>query len=112
MNDWFVASFFPSASTGSSGASAVPAVRAQSPFDEILRLNLDGTWKYLARTGTTYSRTGERGGSADMFWAQSLASPSADGRRICFNSNRSGTIDLFILRNDELGASLNQRGRR
>jgi Tol biopolymer transport system component len=32
-----------------------------------------------------------------MFWAQTLPSPSADGKRICFNSNRSGTIDLCIL---------------
>jgi Tol biopolymer transport system component len=32
-----------------------------------------------------------------MFWAQTLPSPSADGKRICFNSNRSGTIDLCLL---------------
>jgi hypothetical protein len=32
-----------------------------------------------------------------MFWAQPLGRPSADGRRICFNSSRLGTIDLCIL---------------
>jgi hypothetical protein len=32
-----------------------------------------------------------------MFWAMPLAAPSADGKRISFNSNRSGTIDQCIL---------------
>lgn len=67
------------------------------PWDEIMMLKLDGTTKYLARTGTTYSRAAGRGGQGDMFWAQTLGRPSADGSRICFNSNRSGTIDLCIL---------------
>jgi hypothetical protein len=32
-----------------------------------------------------------------MFWAQPLAAPNSDGRRICFNSNRAGTIDQYVL---------------
>jgi hypothetical protein len=80
-----------------------PRVAAQSeptyepPFDEILLVRLNGTTKHLARTETVYSRAVGRGQTGDMFWAQTLPSPSADGKRICFNSNRSGTIDLYIL---------------
>ena len=89
VNDWFVAGFFPSASAGQANY--------EPPFDEILLLRLDGTTKYLARTGTMYSVASGRGKPGDMFWAQTLPKPSADGKRICFNSNRSGTIDLCIL---------------
>jgi hypothetical protein len=32
-----------------------------------------------------------------MFWAMPLATPEANGNRISFNSNRSGTIDQYIL---------------
>ena len=64
-------------------------------------IRLDGTTKYLARTGTVYSAPAGRGKQGDMFWAQTLARPSADGKRICFNSNRSGTIDLYILYTQE-----------
>jgi hypothetical protein len=32
-----------------------------------------------------------------MFWAMPLAAPSADGKRISFNTNRSGTVDQCIL---------------
>ncbi len=69
----------------------------QPPFDEILLVRLDGTTKYLARTGTVYSRAAGRGETGDMFWGQPLPSPRADGQRICFNSDRSGTVDLYIL---------------
>ncbi|MBV8139299.1 MAG: PD40 domain-containing protein, partial [Deltaproteobacteria bacterium] len=31
------------------------------------------------------------------FWAQPLPSPSADGTRISFNSNRSGSVQQYIL---------------
>jgi hypothetical protein len=95
VNDWFVAGFFPSVAR--SEADYEP------PFDEILLLRLDGTTEYLARTGTVYSRAGARGGSGDLFWAQTLPSPSADGTRLCFNSNRSGTIDLCLLYPDLAG---------
>jgi hypothetical protein len=90
VNDWFVAGFFPSAAL-SEQADYEP------PFDEILLLRLDGFTEYLARTGTVYSVATGRGESGDMFWAQTLPRPSADGTRICFNSIRSGTIDLCIL---------------
>lgn len=69
----------------------------EPPFDEILMIRLDGTTKYLARTRTVYSAPGGRGRMGDMFWAQPLPRPSADGKRICFNSSRAGTIDLHIL---------------
>ncbi len=95
VNDWFVAGFYPTVAR--SDADYEP------PFDEILLLRLDGTTQYLARTRTLYSRAGAKGGSGDMFWAQTLCSPSPDGRRICFNSNRSGTIDLCILYPDIAG---------
>jgi len=84
-----------------SASSEEPAY--EPPFDEILQIRLDGTTRYLARTGTTYSRAGGRGDTGDMFWAQTLPSPSADGKRICFNSNRSGTIDLCLLFLDPAG---------
>ncbi len=109
VNGWFVAGFFPSAAGAStksmpSRARATPPTAATSdgpgyepPLDEILLIHLDGTTKYLARTGTVYSAPAGRGRSGDMFWAQTLPSPSADGKRIYFNSNRSGTIDLCLL---------------
>ncbi|MBM4026801.1 MAG: hypothetical protein FJ280_15565, partial [Planctomycetes bacterium] len=97
VNDWFVAGFFPS-TPSSSGQT-----RYEPPFDEILLIRLDGTTQYLARTGTVYSAPAGRGKAGDMFWAQTLPSPSADGQRICFNSNRSGTIDLHILFLDATG---------
>jgi hypothetical protein len=94
VNDWFVAGFFPS--RPNSPGKDVPAAY-EPPSDEILMIRLDGTTQYLARTGTVYSRTARRGAAGDMFWAQTLPRPSADGKRICFNSNRSGTIDLHVL---------------
>ena len=42
-------------------------------------IRLDGTTKYLARTGTVYSAPAGRGKQGDMFWAQTR--PSADGKR-------------------------------
>jgi hypothetical protein len=66
-------------------------------YDEILQITTDGSSKYLARTGGNYSRGAGRGSSTDMFWAMPLAAPSADGRRISFNTNRSGTVDQCIL---------------
>jgi hypothetical protein len=87
--DWFVASFF-----------RFPDIKPPSytpPLDEILQIRLDGTWRYLARSGSQYSRGAGRGSATDLFWAMPLAVPSSDGRRISFNSNRSGTIDQFIL---------------
>jgi len=90
VNDWLIASFFPNA------ANLPPSYAP--PLDEILQLRLDGRHRFLARTYTAYSTEGRRtGGAQDMFWAQPLARPSADGRRIVFNTNRSGTIDLCIL---------------
>lgn len=90
VNDWFIASFFPN-------ARKLPAKYA--PYlDEIVQIRLDGTKRFLARTGTAYSAAVPRsGGPQDMFWAQPLGRPSADGSRINFNSNRSGTIDQYIL---------------
>jgi hypothetical protein len=89
VNDWFVVSLFPN-------AGRLP--RTYAPLlDEIIRINLDGTHEFLARSETAHSRAGEFGSVGDMFWAQPLASPSADGRRIAFNSIRSGTIDQCIL---------------
>jgi hypothetical protein len=88
-SDWFVASFY-----------RFPNMKPETdapPQDEILQVRLDGTWKYLAHTGSEYSRGAGRGSSSDLFWAMPLAVPSADGRRISFNSNRSGTIDQYIL---------------
>jgi hypothetical protein len=91
---WFIASFFPSADN-------LPASYAP-PLDEMVLIRLDGTRTFLARTGTAYASAGRRSGSSqDTFWAQPLARPSADGRRISFNSNRSGTIDQFVLSVDD-----------
>ncbi|MBI3880693.1 MAG: alpha/beta hydrolase [Verrucomicrobia bacterium] len=89
VNGWFLASFFHFPN------STQPAYAPL--FDEILQINLDGKFKYLARSGANYSRGAGRGTSTDMFWAMPLAAPQADGKRISFNSNRSGTIDQFIL---------------
>jgi hypothetical protein len=74
-----------------------PATDSEPPSDGILLIRLDGTTKYLARTGTVYSAPAGRGRSGDMFWAQTLPRPGADGKRISFNSNRAGTIDQYIL---------------
>jgi hypothetical protein len=95
VNDWFIASFFP---TPDLPSTYIP------PRDEILKINLDGTFEYLARTGTRPRIPGV----PFQFWAQPLASPSADGSRINFNSNctptspaancvSTGTIDQYIL---------------
>jgi hypothetical protein len=89
VNDWFVASLFPN-------AGRLPPVYAPW-LDEIIMIKLDGTHRVLARSETAHARAADRGGSGDMFWAQPLASPSADGRRIAFNSSRAGTIDQCIL---------------
>ena len=102
VSDWFVAGFFPSgpgaaAKDVSASVAQNPPGGYQPPFDEILLIRLDGTTKYLARTGTVYSAPAGRGKPGDMFWAQTLPRPSADGKRVCFNSSRSGTIDLHIL---------------
>lgn len=93
VTDWFVASLFPN-------ASKLPKTYAPL-LDEIIRVNLDGTHQILARSETAHSRAGDFGGVGDMFWAQPLASPSADGRRIAFNSIRGRTIDVCILYVDE-----------
>lgn len=89
VDGWFVASFY---------AFENYKPKEYAPLlDEILQVRLDGTSKYLARTGSQYSRGAGRGSTTDMFWAMPLAVPSADGSRISFNSNRSGTIDQYIL---------------
>lgn len=87
--DWFIASVFPSAQ------NLPPSYRPL--LDEILLVKTDGTHEYLARSKTKYWTERGRGRTGDMFWAQPLASPSSDGRRVSFNSIRSGTIDLHIL---------------
>jgi len=89
VNDWFVASLFPN-------ASKLPP-KYQRWLDEIVLIRVDGTHRVLARSETAHSRAAGRGGAGDLFWAQPLASPSADGRRIAFNSSRSGTVDQCIL---------------
>jgi hypothetical protein len=101
VNDWFVASFFPSTFKPAAPKGAVP-------LDEILQFRLDGTTKFLGHTQTIYSRATAKGAAGDMFWAQPLARPSADGKRICFNSNRSGTIDIHILYTDAGPAAPNK----
>lgn len=61
-----------------------------STYDEIVTLNLEAepvTVTYLARHGS----------SASTFWAQPLASPSADGGKLSFNSDAAGTIDQHVL---------------
>ncbi len=89
VKEWFIASFFPS------GGNVPPSYAPL--LDEIVQIRMDGTHKFLARSGTMYSRAGGRGAAGDMFWAQPLARPSADGTRICFNSNQSGVIEQCIL---------------
>ena len=79
----FFVSFFPS-------SSYLPPVYAPL-LDEILQINVDGTYKFLARHGSPVPP------EFSMFWAEPLASPSADGSRVNFNSMRSGTIDQHIL---------------
>lgn len=81
VSDWFLASFFPSASNTPLNYAPLQ--------DEILMLRLDGTSRFLARSGTSVT--------PELFWAQPLARPNAEGTRINFNSNRSGTVDQFIL---------------
>ncbi len=89
VNGWFLASFyhFPN----------MQQPTYAPPFDEILQIGVDGKSKYLARTGGNYSRGAGRGSSTDMFWAMPLAAPQANGKRVSFNTNRSGTIDQCIL---------------
>jgi len=91
VSDWFVASFFPD--INNQPGSYAPML------DEIVQIHLDGTVKALARTGTS-------SGNDAMFWAQPLARPNHDGTRINFNSNRSGTIDQYILFLDQPADSL------
>lgn len=95
VNDWFIASFYH--------FSGLKPPAYAPPLDEILQVRLDGTWKYLARTGGEYSRGAGRGSSTDMFWAMPLAVPEANGRRVSFNSNRFGTIDQHILYTESSG---------
>src|SRR5262245_6825122 len=84
VTEWFIVSFFPSVQN-------LPTTYAP-PLDEILLISsASGKYKFLARTHTKIG-TRQTG-----FWAQPLASPSADGSRISFNSNSSGTIDQYIL---------------
>jgi hypothetical protein len=82
VTTWFVAGFFPF--TGAQQDKYSP------PFDEVAAIDLSGNFRALARTDTHPGR-----GAA--FWAQTLASPSADGSRISFNSNRTGNIEQYIL---------------
>ncbi len=94
MSDWFAVGFFPS-------STHLPAGYAP-PLDEIMLMRTDGSYEYLARTGTT-SNT-----AVKPFWTQPLPSPSSDGTRIAFNSDcssgvpplgctPSGTIDQFTV---------------
>jgi hypothetical protein len=83
VKDWFVASIFPSASN-------MPR-SYKFPLDEIVLIHASGKHRPLARTYTKI-RTRE-----EDFWAQPQASPSADGSRVSFNSNGSGTIGQYIL---------------
>lgn len=82
VKDWFIVSFFPSP------ANLPP--RYNVPLDEIMLVHTSGRHKYLARTETVP-------GQREQFWAQPLGSPSADGSRVNFNSNRSGRIEQCIL---------------
>jgi hypothetical protein len=75
VKDWFIVSFFPFSET-----STAPYA---SPRDEIAMIRLDGTVKYLARTGSW---------PGSFFWSQPLASPSSDGTRISFNSNCASEV--------------------
>jgi hypothetical protein len=82
VTTWFVAGFFP--------FPGAQQDRYAPPFDEIAAIDVSGNFKNLARTHSTPGR-----GAA--FWAQPLPSPSADGSRISFNSNRTGNIQQYIL---------------
>jgi hypothetical protein len=95
VEDWFVVSVFP---------TTTPPSTYASPLDEILKIHLNGSFEYVARSGSRPKIAG----SSQQFWAQPLASPSADGSRISFNSNcpannvaatcvSTGTIDQYIL---------------
>lgn len=96
VNDWFIVSFYPR-------SESLPSTYSP-PLDEILLIRTNGTFQYLARTGTMY-------GPKQSFWSLPLATPSSDGTRISFNSNcsndiptlgctHSGTIDHYILGNN------------
>ncbi len=82
VSHWFVASFFPSARN-------LPSTY-DSPLDEIVLITTSGKYRFLARTGTVIP-------PQEGFWGQPLASPSSDGSRVSFNSNRSGAINQYIL---------------
>lgn len=83
VTDWFIASFFPSAGN-------LPSVYA-APMDEIVQITVSGEHRFLARTKTSI-----RARRTD-FWSQPLASPSSDGSRVSFNSNRSGRTEHYVL---------------
>jgi hypothetical protein len=84
VNDWFVVSFFPS-------AQRLPPSYSP-PLDEIVLINASSSsYKFLARTHTSITTRRE------AFWAEPLASPSSDGSRVSFNSNRPGTVAQYIL---------------
>ncbi len=83
VGSWFLASFFPS-------VHHLPSAYAP-PLDEILLVNTNGSHRFLARTGTAIAARREG------FWGQPLASPSSDGSRVSFNSNRGGSIHQYIL---------------
>jgi len=70
-------------------APSAPPAATGGPLDEIVMIKLDGTTKYLAHSVTWYGR--------NMFWAEPLGVARSDGKRICFHTRRSGTIDLCIL---------------
>jgi hypothetical protein len=96
VNDWFLVGFYPPAWLG------LPA-SYKAPYDEILQVYTNGTTKFLARTGTSSKGPPVQG------WAQPLPSPSADGKKVSFNSicdnknvgklrcRDNGTIDQYIL---------------
>jgi hypothetical protein len=97
VNDWFLVGFYPPAGLG------LPSTY-KAPYDEILQVHTNGTAKFLARTGTISKGPPVQG------WAQPLPSPSADGRKVSFNSicdrknnvgklgcRDTGTIDQYIL---------------
>lgn len=83
VSDWFIASFFPSARNLPSSYTA--------PMDEIALISVSGKHRFLARTKTSIRTRGTG------FWAEPLASPSSDGSRVSFNSNRSGRIEHYVL---------------
>jgi len=82
VTTWFVAGFFP--------FSGAQQDKYSPPFDEVAAIDLSGNFRALARAET-------HPGRGVAFWAQTLASPSADGSRISFNSNRTGSIEQYIL---------------